>query len=189
MDQSPEDPINHMTHEELDQMASNDIKQKQEQLANFKLFVETQNDPNKKFSQSQGTALHHAASNSILMVKYLVESYPDLIIDPHDRWGYTPLHWAAWFGNIEIVGYLISHGADINKKTKQGDTALHLAACKKHTATVEYLLELGIDKHLTNNDGDTAGFDAGLVGTQHMANYVQAYEPFPTKGVFDGSNE
>jgi ankyrin repeat protein len=39
----------------------------------------------------------------------------------------TPLHQAAQAGDIDKVRILISEGANVNAKTKQGQTALDLA--------------------------------------------------------------
>jgi ankyrin repeat protein len=43
----------------------------------------------------------------------------------HD--GLTPLHWAALIGYPAMIKYLISKGADPNKRCQDGDTPLHLA--------------------------------------------------------------
>ena len=42
--------------------------------------------------------------------------------------GCTPLHIAAGWGNMEIVAYLISLGADPHAITDEGDMAVDLAS-------------------------------------------------------------
>ena len=42
--------------------------------------------------------------------------------------GCTPLHIAAGRGNIAVVAYLLSMGADPDMQTDEGDTALDLAS-------------------------------------------------------------
>ncbi|CAG8909914.1 unnamed protein product [Penicillium egyptiacum] len=41
--------------------------------------------------------------------------------------GLTPLHWAALIGHPAMVEYLLSKGADPNKRCQDGETPLHLA--------------------------------------------------------------
>jgi cytohesin len=62
------------------------------------------------------------------MVKLLAAQGADL--NAADRYGYTPLHYAAQvdFGDAETVKALLAAGADPNLKEKEGKTALHLAA-------------------------------------------------------------
>ncbi len=43
-----------------------------------------------------------------------------------DLWKFTPLHEAAAKGKYEICKLLIRHGADPNKKNRDGNTALDL---------------------------------------------------------------
>ena len=43
-------------------------------------------------------------------------------------WGDTALHRAADCGNVEILELLLSNGADINAKDRNGNTPLHLAS-------------------------------------------------------------
>jgi len=58
---------------------------------------------------------------------YLAGAFPNgRIIDggPWDDNGYPPdppLHQAAWFGNAEVVQWLIDHGAAVNSRVDQGD--------------------------------------------------------------------
>lgn len=81
--------------------------------------------------------------------------------DPNecDFCGFTCLHEAALNGDIEIVRYLISKGADVNKQAlPDGDleTPLIDAADNGHYEIVKLLLESGADPLIYNNDGYTA---------------------------------
>ena len=52
-------------------------------------------------------------------VKYLVEEFgADLNIP--DSWGYTPLHYAAIRGDLEMIRYLVDLGADVAALTRLG---------------------------------------------------------------------
>ncbi len=38
-------------------------------------------------------------------------------INKHDQWGWTPLLWAVYYGNLETVQFLITKGANVNART------------------------------------------------------------------------
>ena len=46
--------------------------------------------------------------------------------------GYTPLHWCAGKGRLELARALIEAGADVNAKRDGGYTPLHWCAEKGH---------------------------------------------------------
>jgi ankyrin repeat protein len=48
-------------------------------------------------------------------------------VNAHDDMGYTPLHGAAFVGDLQIIHYLVDHGAKTDVKTKAGDTVADLA--------------------------------------------------------------
>ena len=48
-----------------------------------------------------------------------------------DKFGHSPLHYAAHLGNKEIVILLITNSADVNAKCKGGETPLSMASNKK----------------------------------------------------------
>jgi len=56
-----------------------------------------------------------------------------------------PLHQATADGDIERIKSLISNGADVNEKDKDGQTALNLAVNGGHKAMVELLIAKGAD--------------------------------------------
>jgi ankyrin repeat protein len=55
--------------------------------------------------------------------------------------GYTPLHVACHFGQINMVRFLLQHGADVKATTSIGYTPLHQASQQGHTTIVNLLLE------------------------------------------------
>ena len=57
--------------------------------------------------------------------------------------GLTPLHVASFMGHMNIVIYLIQHGANIDTPTVRGETALHLAARANQTDIIRILLRNG----------------------------------------------
>jgi len=58
------------------------------------------------------------------VAKYLISQGADIHAQ---NFRGTPLHWAAYYGNLEVARLLISSGADVNAKNKDGETALRLA--------------------------------------------------------------
>jgi len=57
--------------------------------------------------------------------------------------GWTPLVRASKNNYLEIVKYLVEHGADLNIKNSSGYTALHKASYSGHIEVVKYLLSKG----------------------------------------------
>ena len=55
-----------------------------------------------------------------------------LTVNTCDAQGHTLIHTAAQHGKRKIVELLLSHGADINPKTKVSLTPLHLACQYNH---------------------------------------------------------
>jgi ankyrin repeat protein len=51
----------------------------------------------------------------------------------------TPLHYAAWSGNVELVQLLVARKADRSAKENRGRTALDLAKERNHAAVVKVL--------------------------------------------------
>lgn len=72
------------------------------------------------------------------------------------------LHMAAYCGQLSVVMYLMSQGADWRRTDKDGDTVLHFACMKsipqgQHEKTLEYLLTTPLSqlKDARNANGDT----------------------------------
>jgi ankyrin repeat protein len=57
--------------------------------------------------------------------------------------GWTSLHYAAVNGDVELVKYLIKHGANVNKATGEGSSPLFLARLGSYNEIVKLLLNAG----------------------------------------------
>jgi ankyrin repeat protein len=55
--------------------------------------------------------------------------------------GETPLHWAIYYGHIEISKLLLKAGADTKRANIYGETSLHRAVAKNHTHVAKLLLK------------------------------------------------
>ncbi|KAH8727644.1 ankyrin repeat-containing domain protein [Phaeosphaeriaceae sp. PMI808] len=69
---------------------------------------------------------------------------------------YNALHWAAEYGRIDAVDFLISQGMDMEKTCPTGQTALLLAAENGHTHVANVLLAKGAELHHRSLNGGTA---------------------------------
>ncbi len=67
----------------------------------------------------------------------------------------SALHWASWKGNVDIVGALLSHGADHRSVNKWGKTPLHWAAWMGHSDVAAVLMNHGADPSVLDDDGWT----------------------------------
>ncbi len=99
--------------------------------------------------------IHQAAKEGDLAkVKALLEKNTDLINAKNEN-GQTPLHIAASGGQLAVVEFLISQGADINLRQNNGATALHFACFGGHRDVVEWLIDNGADVNSKDNNGLT----------------------------------
>ena len=57
----------------------------------------------------------------------------------------TPLHEAAWIGDVETARALVAGGAHVNHIDSAGESPLHGAAACGHTEMVEYLISVGAE--------------------------------------------
>ena len=70
--------------------------------------------------------------------------------------GTTPLHWAVYHGDVDLVRTLIGLGADVHAVNDYGSTPMSEAALVGSTPILESLLEAGADVESPNADGQTA---------------------------------
>lgn len=79
-------------------------------------------------------------------IESLVEKLGGEVLRARDEWGYTPAHWAALDGNVEIMRYLVERSAPVDLPClgTQGPKPIHWACRKGHTDVVQVLLRAGI---------------------------------------------
>jgi hypothetical protein len=58
-----------------------------------------------------------------------------------DRGGWTPLHWAAFWGHVDVARLLLEHGADPSIRDKHGRTPLDLARATRHKEVARVIEE------------------------------------------------
>lgn len=74
-----------------------------------------------------------------------VEKEGTKILRERDEWGYTPAHWAALDGNVEIMRFIIDRAAPIDLPClgTQGPRPIHWA-CRKGISVYLVLLVQGL---------------------------------------------
>ena len=84
-------------------------------------------------------------------------AHPDAL-DDEDHW--SCLHYASFYGHVDIVEHVLAHGASVDVRDVQGRSPLHLAAGAGHATTVAALLHAAPDRAtylaLINQDRQTA---------------------------------
>ncbi|MDB4808207.1 ankyrin repeat domain-containing protein, partial [Verrucomicrobia bacterium] len=64
-------------------------------------------------------------------------------VNVKNKFGSTPMHKAAAFGQKEVVELLIAAAADVNEKTDDGETPLVTAIIHKQTEITDLLRKHG----------------------------------------------
>ena len=65
------------------------------------------------------------------------------LVDSVNNEGATPLHWAAFKGNLDAAKLLVRYGANVNALTKKGSTPLRLAKTHKQKKVEDFLRSRG----------------------------------------------
>lgn len=75
-------------------------------------------------------------------------------VDILDGEGRTPLIYASFSGNIEMLQWLIHHGSNLDAQDRNGFCALHAASQNGHVKVIGLLLESGANPNLTDSFGN-----------------------------------
>ena len=101
-------------------------------------------------SSSDLSPLHTASQiGNIQLVRSIVSKQSDdsviqTLVNAKGPDNQTPIHFAVSSGNLNIVKYLLKHGADVNALVESTlATPLHMAALKGHQQIIETLLDAG----------------------------------------------
>ena len=86
-----------------------------------------------------------------------------------DMFGYTPLHWAAMKGRVEIAVLLIRNGARLDQKClNYSFTALHCAINENQNLIINNLINSGANIMAMDKDGNTPLHFASMMGNDSV---------------------
>jgi ankyrin repeat protein len=102
--------------------------------------------------------------------------------------GFTPLHFAAFFGQDSVARVLLEHHADASavSQNPMKVTPLHSAAAGRHMALVRALLESGAPVNARQQKNWTALHAAAQNGDQYMVDLLLKYGANPNARNDDG---
>lgn len=122
--------------------------------------------------------IHKAAyKGDLKKVKKIIDGNPNQI-NVQDARGFTPLHLASGKGHIEIVEFLLNHGAYTELEIFIGDTPLLLAArYARHGQyeTIKTLLEHGAKVNHADENGRSVLHDAAMYSGKEVMNLLISY--------------
>jgi ankyrin repeat protein len=133
-------------------------------------------------AQSRGIKIEvrNKADESPLMLAALVGDLPlsRLLIEKDadvNKPGWTPLHYAATNGHVDVMNLLLDENAYIDAASPNGTTPLMMAAQYGTPPAVKLLLEAGADPLLKNDQGLSALEFANLGSRTESARIISAF--------------
>jgi ankyrin repeat protein len=85
--------------------------------------------------------------------------------------GWAPLHFAAYGGNLKVAELLLDRGADINRRanTKFRNTPLQVSLLTAQEEMAAMLVKRGADVRIEQAEGFTALHEAAQIGSEKLA--------------------
>ncbi|MEC7776545.1 MAG: CotH kinase family protein [Planctomycetota bacterium] len=97
-------------------------------------------EDDKEFERKTGDLYDAARKGDLELVKVHLEKMGGKVaIDRKDNFGAAALHWAAGFGRLEVVEYLVKNGANVNITNREGETPLDNALEPFNEESAEFI--------------------------------------------------
>ncbi|KAL5282049.1 ANKRA2 family protein [Megaselia abdita] len=123
----------------------------------------------KQFCDEINLTFHECAGQGELSVDQLKSTVlnPDL----NDKYSFTPLHWACYYGQLSSAEILIAtNRVDVNSLAPDLVTPLHLAAAGGHHEIVRLLLQKNANPDALDIVGNTPLMYASALNHPHTCN-------------------
>jgi hypothetical protein len=123
-------------------------------------FVDGKPVSDSEKNMSSKDIFYAATIGTVEDIRYFIEE-KGVYVNARDNSGWTPLHVAAKYGNIEAVKFLVSKGADIHVTDRQGFTPLHQVAfhgrinVAERIETAKFLISNGANVNAKTYEGNT----------------------------------
>ncbi|MDB4534428.1 ankyrin repeat domain-containing protein, partial [Vicingaceae bacterium] len=130
--------------------------------AGLQVLASEQGDIALRISAEDRTAICEAAKfgNLATLRLMLIAGFS---VDTQDEQGFSPLHWAAWYGHIDSVNFLIEQKAPLELQNNYGGTVID-----------------GAVWGWINSDGDATNGQAILNALVNAGADIEAVSPFPS---------
>lgn len=135
----------------------------------MKHSLETQNIPQKH------TIYQAAELGLIAEVRALVSAG----VSPSSReqiTGWTPLHFAAKYGHLTLVTFLVEIGVDVSAHEIGQWTPLHAALWNRHADIAKYLIMQGAEIDISDAHGITPRMLARAIFPSELDAFIEAVE-------------
>jgi hypothetical protein len=83
--------------------------------------------------------LSHTICQGHYVTVRMIIGNPNINIEETDLQGFTPLHHATFYGDVDIVKCLLERGSNMYAKNNEGDSPSDLASKRGHTKVVQKL--------------------------------------------------
>lgn len=126
------------------------------ELATLKVLLEHGAQPEVKDKQGDHAFSHAVRNNSLQIVQYLFEAFPDKVEITHTtQSGDNFVILAAANNDSQVLPFVLEAGADLSHTNNQNENALHRAAIRGILANIDFLLKQGLSIHSLDRHGNT----------------------------------